>query len=144
MFKSIVVLLAIFSVVLITPYGTYGVDVGVLVDVSGSLDPLPAKEGKEMIGVLIVDGKLHQDWVCSSYNKENEFARNIIDGPDRPIIQPNNLFLFMEFGSKKSEKYPYFDKPTIFQVKNMKDIQDTLNRLYPTMHKQLFTYDNLV
>jgi hypothetical protein len=143
MFKSIVVLLTMFSVVLMTPYDIHGVDVGVLIDVSGSLAPLPAREGKEMIRALIIDGKLHQDWVCSSYNKENEFARNIIDGPHRAIIQPNDLFLFMEFGSKRSDKYPYFDIPTSFQVKDMKDIQRTLNLLYPTTHKELFTYDNL-
>lgn len=143
MFKKIVLFIAVSSVVLVTPHVTHGVDVGVLIDVSGSLAPLPAKGGKALITALITEGKLHQDWLCSSYNKENEFARNIMDGPHRPIIQPNNLFLFMEFGSKRSEKYPYFGTPRIFQVKNIKEIQDVLNRLYPTEHYEPYTYDNL-
>lgn len=119
------------------------VDVGVLVDVSGSLKPLPTERGKALLISLILEGNIPPDWKVSGADEDHPLVKRIRDGQPGPLLEPGERFLFMTFGSRRSRTYPFFEPPKIHTFENSNQIKDLINLYYPNRHLEAFTFDDL-
>lgn len=113
-------------------------DVGVLIDISGSLRPLKPGEARETLANLIVEGRINGNW--DSYSPSDaETGRSLKEGTHGPLIKEGDRFLFMTFGDRTTH-YPFFASPKIYTIQAPKEVRQWIKKLYPETYIDSHTY----
>lgn len=119
-------------------------DVGVLVDISGSMRILPANQAKTLLAAIILEGRVPDGWQVSPKKQGNLLAQQFAQGTGESLLKKDDRFLFMVFGDIIGDRFPYFQQPwTIAKIQDMEEVRRLIDSRYPHTFNEHYTYDDL-